>query len=93
MICTTSVAIGERERYVYAVRPPDSCSVHISRPLATPRSPSGTVRRKVKSALSEGWSLQGKTVCATSGWQHTANPSGVATQPPAGGGVRRGSAP
>ncbi|GAA2928556.1 hypothetical protein GCM10011428_52100 [Streptomyces violaceus] len=91
MICTTSVAIGERERYVYAVRSPVSCSVRTSRPLATPRSPPGTVRRKVKSALSEGWSLQGKTVCAESGWQHTAKPSGVATQPVCGR-ARRGSA-
>lgn len=58
--------MGPRERYVYAVRSPVSRSVRTSRPLTTPRSPPGTVRRKVKSALSEGWSLQGKTVCAES---------------------------
>ena len=74
------MAIGERDAYEYAVRPPDRLLVPVSTPFATPRSPAGTVMRKVKSALSRGWSLHGKAVCAEFGCGHSAKPSGVATQ-------------
>lgn len=47
--------------------------------------------RKVKSALSDGWSLQGKTVCAESGWGQIANPSAVGTHAVCAS-ARRGSA-
>lgn len=36
----------------------------------------------VNIALSEGWSLQGNTRCATSAWLAIASPSFVRTQPP-----------
>lgn len=52
----------------------------VSEPFATPRRVFGTVMRKLKSALSVGWSLHGKTVCAALGWGQMAKPSGVGTQ-------------
>ena len=77
---------------MYAVRSPSRLSVRTSAPLATPRRVLGTVIRNVKSALSSGWSLHGKTVCAELGCGHTANPSGVGTQA-VWARARRGSAP
>lgn len=44
--------------------------------------PSGAVTWMVNIALSEGWSLHGKTKCAASAWLAIASPSLVCTQPP-----------
>ncbi|ANP50884.1 hypothetical protein AVL59_15740 [Streptomyces griseochromogenes] len=60
-------------------------------PFATPRSPFGTVLRKLKSALSDGRSLHGKTVCAEFGRGQIAKPSGVGTRAVCAR-ARRGSA-
>src|SRR5215467_12352410 len=84
--------MGSRERYEYAVRPSARVSVPVRAPFATPSRPSGTVTRKVKSALSEGWSLHGKTVCAEFGCGQIAKPSGVTTQAVCAR-ARAGSAP
>lgn len=51
-------------------------------PAATAVSRFGVVTRKVKAALSAGWSLQGKTRWAASAWLAMASPSRVRTQPP-----------
>lgn len=79
--CASSVAMGCAVRYVQVVEPPVR-STSVGNPFATAVSPSGAVTRKVKLALSEGWSLQGNTRWATSAWLAMARPSAVRTQPP-----------
>jgi hypothetical protein len=54
--------------------------------LATAVNPSGTVMRKVKVALSDGWSLPGNQVWAPAGSEATNVPSALAIQPMAKGG-------
>lgn len=54
----------------------------MGRPLATAVYPSGAVTWMVNIALSEGWSLHGKTMCPASAWFAMARPSFVRTQPP-----------
>lgn len=58
----------------------------VGSPLATAVSSLGAVIRKVKYALSAGWSLDGKTRWAASAWLAMASPSPVRTQPPVSAG-------
>ncbi|CAM5703926.1 hypothetical protein SANTM175S_04614 [Streptomyces antimycoticus] len=59
-ICASSVAMGWARRYVQVVRDPLRRRSP-GRPPATTVRLFGAVIRKVKRALSAGWSLQGKT--------------------------------
>lgn len=77
----SSVAMGCAVRYVQVVDVP-ARSTPAGRPLATAVCPSGAVTWMVNIALSEGWSLHGKTVCPASAWLAMARPSLVCTQPP-----------
>lgn len=63
--CASSVAIGCSVRYVQVVAVPCRLVPPGSPPATTVRS-FGAVTRKVKYALSDGWSLPGKTRCAAS---------------------------
>ncbi len=78
----SSVAIGCRVRYVHVVEGPVRRAEATWSPLATAVSPAGAVIRKVKTALSAGWSLQGNTRWAASAWLAMARPSSVGTHPP-----------
>lgn len=81
----SSVAMGWPVRYVQVVVAP-RVTRPVGRPLATAVSSLGAVMRKVKYALSDGWSLDGKTRWAASAWLAMASPSLVRTQPPVSAG-------
>ena len=74
------VAIGSGMSQTKVVVPSPGM-VSASVPLAATVRPSGTVMRKVKAALSEGWSLPGNQVRAASGSATTKVMSPASIQP------------
>ena len=87
----SSVAMGCWVRYVQVVAPGARSTAVAAGRWRRPCSPSGAVTRKVNIALSEGWSLHGKTRWAASAWLAMARPSSVRTQPPSWSSADTGS--